>query len=329
VAGLALPPGYGSNSWDETTWAAAMAAQLPRFRVASSASWKPSTAAADRTIALAPGAGWGCGVWDRTEAVETIQFPPNNGGSNRFDLLVARWNWQTHTRTFETILGSGTPPLINATTILDSAKVNRIPGTRYDAIVAVVRVRPGVGSFASTDLFDVRVWGHDQLIAPQTTYAEYIDAVNGQALSIDGTLLRYVRNGGAWQNLLHGVELFTDADAPIPPNYPSPTAFPTGSAIGGDPEGYGQTGSGDQVKIPNGLGGVYDIAWGGGIQGVPAGRPGWVRGGSGARPPPHPARQRLRRGQRRRLHHDAARSRRHRPLQGVGWRLPRGQRHRG
>ena len=199
MAGLTKPPGFGTNSWDETTWAAAMAAALPRFRVADDAAWKPSVTSADRTVAIAAGGAWGCGVWDRTDATETKPFAANTSGADRYDLLVARYNWATDTRTFEIVTGTTVPPLVNATSIVDSAKVNRIPGTRYEGIIAVLRVRPGVGAFASTDLFDVRPTGRaGALQIPAATYVNLIDGQIGDELNVAGARTRYRHDGTAW-----------------------------------------------------------------------------------------------------------------------------------
>lgn len=186
MAGLSKPPGFGTNSWDESTWAAAQAAQLPRFRVADADAWKPSVTGADRTVSIAVGGGWACGVWDPTDAAETKKFDPNTGSTDRYDLLVARYNWATDTRTFEIITGTTSPPAVNTTQVLDSTKVNRIPGARYDGAIAVLRVRPGVGAFATTDLFDCRVWGGvaGPLRAATAAYVNLMDGGPGAQLAI-------------------------------------------------------------------------------------------------------------------------------------------------
>lgn len=203
MAHLTNPPGYGDNSWDESTWAAAMASQLTRFRVADANAWKPSVATGvDRTVQVAVGSAWGCGVWDKTSAVELVAFDSNGGATDRFDLLVARWSWSLRSVVFDVIKGTTVPPAINTSaTVVDSAKVNRIPGTRYDGVIGVVRVRPSVGAFAGTDLFDVRVWSgrSGPLAVLQSSYLAWVDGQTGDELAIVGTSLWYRHDGTSFQ----------------------------------------------------------------------------------------------------------------------------------
>lgn len=207
MAGFALPPGFGASSWGESSWAAAMGAVLSRFRVADDAAWKPSVVTGlDRTVQIATGAGWGCGVWDETDAAETVQLDPNTGTTNRFDVIVARWVWSTKTREFAVIKGTSTPPAVNTGTIVDTNKINRIKGRRYEGVIAVVRVRPNVGTFAGTDLTDLRVWGPipGALRAASATYPGLLDlstAGGGAVEAGSGFYVGSVRweyNGTAW-----------------------------------------------------------------------------------------------------------------------------------
>lgn len=202
MAHLSNPPGFGNNSWAENTWAAAMAAQLPRFRVADANAWKPSVVTGlDRTVQLAIGAAWGCGVWDRTSAAENIQFAANGGSTDRFDVLVARWSWTLRTVVFATIQGGALPPAAVTTTV-DSTKINRIPGVQYDGVIAVLRVRPGVGAFASTDLYDIRAYGGGSgaLCCTQGRFVNVIDGSAGQELWVSSTDVTFRHNGTDWIN---------------------------------------------------------------------------------------------------------------------------------
>src|SRR5699024_9781514 len=47
----------------------------------------------DRAIAIGPGEFGGVGVFDESDAVESIQFGPVTAGS-RYDLVAARRDWQ-------------------------------------------------------------------------------------------------------------------------------------------------------------------------------------------------------------------------------------------
>jgi len=94
----------------------------------------------------------------------------------------------------------------------------------------------------------------------------------GNTITDVHNVMRAVRRGGAGP---HGVELYADQSTPIPPNTLSPTAFGDINVIGGDPDHYLQPGIQNQVHIPYGLGGVYALAWGGGLTTVPPGRHFW------------------------------------------------------
>lgn len=200
MAHLTLPPGFGENSWFDDTWAKANAVSNPPFAVADPGSWAPSiNAGATRRINVAVGRAWCCGVWDETDAVEPVDFAANTGGSDRLDALVARYVWATNSITFTTIPGTTSPPAINANGIVDPAKINRIPGDRYEAVLGLVKVRPGVDIFQPSDLLaDLRTWAGvaGPLVTAATAYRDLIHVpVGGQLL--DGTGQLWRNNAGS------------------------------------------------------------------------------------------------------------------------------------
>lgn len=170
----------------------------PRFRVASATDWALSVQATDRTVRVAAGAGEACGVTDTTNAAEDIQFPANTGGSDRFDLLVSRFVWTDPiTLPAFTVLtgtvGAGGP---------DLTKLVRNPGTQYDAVLGVVRVQPGVGAFAPTDLFSLVPAGgvSGPLVIPQTAHMVAVDGAAGVELvtSASSMVTLWRHNGTGW-----------------------------------------------------------------------------------------------------------------------------------
>lgn len=203
MAHLPSPPGMGLNSWFDVPWAQAHGIANVRFLVKDAASWAPSiNTGTARTIDVAVGSAWACGVFDATDAVESVAFAANATSSNRFDFLVARWDWVTGTTVFDVIQGSASVPEINTTLVVDEAKVNRIPGSLYEGLIAVVRVRPGVGTFQPADLVaDLRVWGGKSgpLVTPVSTYLTVLDVDPGsEVYPLDsGRLSRSI--AGGWQ----------------------------------------------------------------------------------------------------------------------------------
>lgn len=161
MAGLALPPGFGGRRWGEVDWARFNRLTNPPFSVGSSADWAPSiNTGANRTINIAPGVGQAHGTMDVTDATETISFAANGGGTDRYDAVVARFDWTTKTRVFAVIPGTTVAPAVNTTTSLDVNKINRISGARYDGLIALVKIPPGRTILQPGDLYsDMRVWG--------------------------------------------------------------------------------------------------------------------------------------------------------------------------
>lgn len=187
MAGLASPPGFGTNSWNQDYWARAQEAVLPRFAVADSAAWKPTpSTVSSRTVLIASGGGWTCGVWDQTSATETFTLDANTGNVDRWDFIVSRAIWgTTKTRAFAVIKGGSLPPSINSSSAVLADSVNRLPGTQYDGLVAMVRVQPGVNLLAASDVIDLRVWsnGSGVLSAATVNNQGYLDLDAGAVIS--------------------------------------------------------------------------------------------------------------------------------------------------
>lgn len=224
------PVGF-KGSVDQVGWAQMMALGTPRFLVGGSTDWQPSVVAgADRTVRLATGVGYGCGVRDSTNTTSDISFAANASGSDRYDLLVATWTWLATspfgTVAFEVI--EGTPGAgIPAATVL-----TRTPGGVYKGLVALVKVRPGVGAFLVSDLTDARVWGGTAgpLAAASTSSSilPLLDVPGGGAVAgVDspGTL-RVRREDGSWDTYRPSVSNNAGTD-----NVLAGTAPPAGAQL--------------------------------------------------------------------------------------------------
>lgn len=161
MPGLVNPPGYGGFRWGAVEWSRFNYLTNAPFTVGSATDWRPTiNTSVARTINIAPGIGQAYGIFDETTATESVAFAANTSGTDRWDALVARFNWTTKTRTFEVIQGTTVSPAINTTQTLDINKINRIPGARYDGLIAYLKIPTGRSIFQPQDLYsDMRVWG--------------------------------------------------------------------------------------------------------------------------------------------------------------------------
>lgn len=150
-----------------------------RFRVNSSTDWTPTAdAGVNRTVNIAAGAAVACGVYDATTASDAVTFAANSGGTDRFDAVVARYDWSTMTVSFAVVQGTSViPAVVKTGTVVDNTKINWLPGLRYDAVLAVIRVRPSVTILAPADLYDCRPWGSwSNLNVVSAAYRDLVDA---------------------------------------------------------------------------------------------------------------------------------------------------------
>lgn len=183
---------------DQVAEAKRMALLGPRFRVPSTADWALSLPSLTRTVRVSTGSGEACGVRDTTNAAEDIAFAANGAGSDRYDLLVNRFLWtdpvtQPAFAVVQGVAGAGAPNI---------AGLIRTPGTQYDAVLAAVKVRPGVtGPFVGTDLFNLTPGGGvgGPFVVPQASFISAVDGELGNELLVTATGRRYRHDGTTWQ----------------------------------------------------------------------------------------------------------------------------------
>jgi hypothetical protein len=193
--------------------------------------WEVSAVAgADRTISIAPGKGWGHGVFDENTAPVQIQLDPVTSGS-RYDLIVMRRDWTGigGSSTFAKVTGT------SAATIPVTRQKG--PGVIDEQPIALVQVN--AGQTAPGIIRDLRCWsGNGGLAIRHDLCLSYLDAVGTEVLDM-GNGKRYRRVIGQDGNLFWsaGVE---DGYAPL---------YGIGPSInGGIPAVYTEAGI---AKAPN------------------------------------------------------------------------------
>lgn len=172
------------------------------FRVLSSSDWAITPVTTQNlTAQVAAGTGQAYGVNDVTAAADTVVFAANATGANRQDVVVATFDWNAGTVSFGVIQGTASPPAINTTTTVDTTKINRIPGVRYDAVLALVTISNGQGALATSNIADIRVWGGQSgALYTGTENGSLLDCPQGTYLicqSPYGRLWRQSSSGGS------------------------------------------------------------------------------------------------------------------------------------
>lgn len=179
-----------------------------RFRVNSSSDWTPTASGSvNRTVSIAAGMAAACGVLDVTTAADTVAFAANAGGSDRFDAVVASFDWSTGVVSFRVVQGTTVPPVVVRTgTTVDLAKINWLPGFRYDAVLAIVRARPGVTLLAPSDLFDCRLWGDWGLLnVASAAFPGQLDLDAGAQVRDSTSALIRKRTDGNWESVANRI----------------------------------------------------------------------------------------------------------------------------
>lgn len=187
----------GTGTVDQVGWAKLMAALGVRFRVADPSYWAPTVVAGvDRTIRLSTGSAEACGVLDTTDTTYDLQSAANGTSSDRYDRIVATWTWSGGgcSVAFSIIQGTAGAGIPSASGLV------RNPGATYQAVVAVAKVRPSVGTFAAGDVTDLRVWGGGAgpLVTNATSaFWHLIDLPPGGRLNVSGVTWRL--DSGTWK----------------------------------------------------------------------------------------------------------------------------------
>lgn len=158
--------GYAGTITDANWRRMATAAVGSVYGADDPASWRVSTGVGDRALQVAPGGIFGLGVRDFSDAPVTLTAPAVPSGS-RWDMVVARRNWNTKQTTLELIQGSAAKALPERETGF---------GTQNDQPLALVRF--AAGQTAAQDIIDLRcIPGDGAMIAFDTLARSYLDSV--------------------------------------------------------------------------------------------------------------------------------------------------------
>lgn len=162
--------GYGGTV-DEQAWARLAPHLGAQYGVLGPTDWRVAVvSAADRTVSIAAGTGYGYGVFDTTPGPATLQLGTVASGS-RWDVIVARRNWSGAGGTTEF-------DAIPATTLgdLPATRAND-PGELDEQPIALVQVT--AGQTVPTAVIDLRVW-----------------QANGGAVALSEKVLQYLAEPG-------------------------------------------------------------------------------------------------------------------------------------
>lgn len=153
------------------------------YGVRGTGDWKVSpVVGADRTVSIAPGYGWGCGVTDQTVANETLQFDTNGAGT-RYDLVVVRRDWTPTAGVSKFMVVKG-----SATKAIPGTRKSG-PGVEDDQPIALVPII--AGQTQPGPIIDLRCWaGNGGVVAKDVLALGYL-AQLGAAVLIGAATWRY------------------------------------------------------------------------------------------------------------------------------------------
>lgn len=169
-----------ANPYTESAWADAHPSiGTATYGVRSALDWKVTAVAGqDRTVSIAAGRGFGCGVTDKTVANDTIQLDTITSGS-RWDLIVCRRDWTptAGVSSFQKVNGGATATIPGGR--------NSNPGGIDDQPIALVQVT--AGQTQPTAIIDLRTWTGDGggLIANHDLVRSYLNTA-GTRVNING-----------------------------------------------------------------------------------------------------------------------------------------------
>ena len=142
----------------------------------------------DRAIKISPGEFGGTGIFDTSNATESLQFDILSSG-NRYDLVVARRDWQgvSGNTTFQVIKGGKTLAL---------PTYNRNPGVVDDQPLFLVHIRAGQTRPAA--IYDLRGFGaNGKVVVYHKLAMDYYTDYPGLELQV-GREIYTVRAGRTW-----------------------------------------------------------------------------------------------------------------------------------
>lgn len=172
-----------------------------RFKVDGPNDLKP-TAGSGLRVSVAAGSGFAAGARINSTATEAVTISAPSSGS-RWDAVVLRIDWQKSTADLVAVQGTASAPPSTVTSGSGrTTSINRIPGTRYDALLALVRVSAGRSTVES--LLDMRMWGGDggpyRVTGNGLANSQHLDARVGTWIATDrSTETKRLDDDGTWR----------------------------------------------------------------------------------------------------------------------------------
>ncbi|MDK8450998.1 hypothetical protein [Corynebacterium mastitidis] len=172
-----------------------------RFKTDGPNDLKP-TAGSGLRVSVAAGAGFAAGARINSTSTESVTISAPSSGS-RWDAVVLRIDWQKSTADLVAVQGTASAPPSTVTSGSGrTTSINRIPGTRYDALLALVRVSAGRSTVES--LLDMRMWGGDggpyRVTGNGLANAQHLDARVGTWIATDrSTETKRLDDDGTWR----------------------------------------------------------------------------------------------------------------------------------
>lgn len=183
--------GYNDDSIGASDWANIISRLgSARFGVADVDAWRVTPGPGDREVRITPGAGWGSGVWDQSNAFETVSLAAVPSGE-RWDLVCMARNWAGKLSAFGKRQGT-------AERVLPPPPTRKVaPGVEEDQPLALVRARAGSSSILTSDIIDLRVVpGDGGMVAFHELALTYLTGI-GTVVRIGSTEYARVLNGDA------------------------------------------------------------------------------------------------------------------------------------
>lgn len=178
---------------DAGEWAELAASLGADYGVFGAGDLRVSTVpAADRTVKIAAGSGYGRGILDVSSAEETVQLDTLVSGT-RWDLIVLKRTWAggSSATTIEKITGTSSQTAVFALR-------ETTPGTEDDQPIALVQIT--AGNTVPTAVVDLRAWqANGGAVAADILALQYLNGAGTEVWVGSDLWHRYVDGAGALQ----------------------------------------------------------------------------------------------------------------------------------
>lgn len=175
-------------------------ALAPRFVVDSPTDLRPSISGT--TVSLTAGAALAAGTRLRVSGTTTTTLPTATSYQKTY-VVAIRVDWSKGAADAATLINlPWSSTVVNTTSTPDTAKVNRIPGVLYDAVLGLATIGGGV----SASIVDLRTWGGDggplRINQGGLDNPSMLDARPGTMISTErGQYTKRLDSDGVWRDV--------------------------------------------------------------------------------------------------------------------------------